>query len=50
MKKLEHNRITPEGQRCGEQLSRMTDIEVGKLIAEGEWKVVGYFEITAHCA
>lgn len=33
----QHNRVTPEGRICGEQLSRMTDIEVGKLIAEGEW-------------
>lgn len=31
------NRVTPDGRRIGEQLSRMTDIEVGKLIAEGEW-------------
>ncbi len=33
-----HERCTPEGRRCGEQLSRLTDVEVGKLIAEGEWK------------
>lgn len=33
----EHNRVTPEGKRCGEYVSRMTDIEVGKLIANGEW-------------
>ena len=31
------NRVTPDGRRVGEQLSRMTDIEVGKLISEGEW-------------
>lgn len=31
------NRVTPEGQRLGEQMSRLTDIEVGKLIADGEW-------------
>lgn len=33
----EHNRVTLEGRQCGERLSRMTDSEVGKLIAEGEW-------------
>lgn len=33
----QHNRVSPEGQRIGEQLSRLTDIEVGKLIADGEW-------------
>ncbi len=35
---LQHNRVTPEGRAVGERLSRMTDIEVGKLIAEGEWE------------
>lgn len=34
----QRNRVTPDGQRIGEQLSRMTDIEVGKLITEGEWE------------
>lgn len=34
----EHNRVTPEGKRCGEMVSRWTDTEVGKLIAEGEWE------------
>lgn len=33
----EHSRVTPEGKRCGERVSRMTDNEVGKLIATGEW-------------
>lgn len=37
MNEREHNRVSPEGQRCGEQLSRLTDVEVGKLIAAGEW-------------
>jgi hypothetical protein len=35
---LQHNRVSPEGQRLGEQLSRLTDTEVGKLIADGEWE------------
>lgn len=33
----DHSRVSPEGRRAGEKLSRMTDTEVGKLIAEGEW-------------
>lgn len=32
------NRVSPEGKFMGERLSRLTDIEVGKLIAQGEWK------------
>jgi hypothetical protein len=31
------NRVTPDGQKMGEQISRMTDTEVGRIIAEGEW-------------
>lgn len=33
-----HDRVTPAGQRLGEQMSRLTDTEVGKLISMGEWK------------
>lgn len=31
------NRVTPEGRKVGEWISRRCDTEVGKLIAEGEW-------------
>jgi hypothetical protein len=32
------NRVTPMGQQLGERMSRMTDTECGKLVAEGEWE------------
>jgi hypothetical protein len=47
MSTTQHNRVTPDGQRLGEQLSRMTDVEVGKLIADGEWD---HDERCASCA
>ncbi len=33
----EHNRVSPEGKRLGEQMARLCDREVAKLIAEGEY-------------
>lgn len=35
--KREPNRVTREGRKIGAQMARLCDIEVQKLIAEGEW-------------
>lgn len=34
----EHNRVSPEGQKLGEQMARLCDQESKKLIAAGEWE------------
>ncbi len=33
----EHNRVSLEGKMIGEQMARLCDIEVKKLIRDGEW-------------
>lgn len=33
----EHNRVSPEGKKMGEQMARLCDRESKKFIAEGEW-------------
>lgn len=37
MSELEHNRVSPEGKAIGEQMARLCDRQVQKLIAQGEW-------------
>ena len=33
----DHNRVSPEGIKLGEQMARLCDQEVPKLISQGEW-------------
>ncbi len=32
----DHHRVTPEGKQCGEQVARLTEKGIAKLVTEGE--------------